>query len=632
MLEALERGNLFVVPLDDRRRWYRYHHLFADVLRARLQDEQPAHVPELHGRASAWYERNGEPSEAIHHALAAEDFPRAAGMVERAVPGLLRSRQEATLLGWLTALPDSVLRCRPVLSNAFAGALLSTGELEGVEARLRDAEQCLAGQSEEMIVVDDEQFRRLPGSMAVHRAGHALVLGNLAETVEHARRALDLAPENDNVGRGAAAALLGLAAWGSGELEPAHRSYAAARDSLQRAGHISDVLGCTIALADIRVEQGRLREAKRTYEQALQRATEQGVPRGTADMHVGMSELHRERNDLHAATQHLLTSQALGEHTGLPQNAYRWRVAMARVREARGDLDGALDLLNEAERLYVGDFFPNVRPVSALKARVWLAQGRLDEALDWARDRGLSAADDLSYLREYEHITLARVLLARRSVVEAVELLERLLRAADDGARTGSLIEILVLQALALQMRGDTPAAALVPLERALALAEPEGYVRIFVDEGSAIAGLLHAAAQRRIAPDYIRQLLAAFDKTEDRTPLNQELIEPLSERELDVLRLLGTDLDGPEIARQLTVSLSTMRTHTRSIYSKLGVNNRRAAARRADELDLLPPPTFRHRSKARFAYAIATSLDQREVARHIKSSHVTRPTHHIPP
>jgi LuxR family maltose regulon positive regulatory protein len=312
-------------------------------------------------------------------------------------------------------------------------------------------------------------------------------------------------------------------------------------------------------------------------------------------MHVGMSALHREQNDLHAASRHLLTSQELGEHRGLPQNAYRWRVAMARLQEARGDLAGALDLLNEAERLYVSDFFPNVRPVSALKARVWVAQGRLDQALGWARDRGLSAADDLSYLREYEHITLARVLLARGSIVEAVGLLERLVRAADDGARTGSLIEILVLHALALQMRGDTPAAALVPLERALALGEPEGYVRVFVDEGTAMAGLLHAAGPRRIAPDYIRRLLAAFDTAMDRTPVNQALIEPLSARELDVLRLLGTDLDGPEIARQLTVSLSTMRTHTRSIYSKLGVNNRRAAARRADELELLPPAQSSH-------------------------------------
>ena len=190
---------------------------------------------------------------------------------------------------------------------------------------------------------------------------------------------------------------------------------------------------------------------------------------------------------------------------------------MARIREAEGDLDGALDLLDEAERLYVSDFFPNVRPVAAWKTRVWVAQGRLGEALGWAREQGLSVDDDLSYLREFEHITLARVLLARyksdradRSILEAMGLLERLLQAAEEGERTGSVIEILVLQALAHQTQGDIP-AALVPLERALTLAEPEGYVRMFVDEGPPMAVLLEEAAKHGIAPNYVRQLLTAF-------------------------------------------------------------------------------------------------------------------------
>jgi LuxR family maltose regulon positive regulatory protein len=339
----------------------------------------------------------------------------------------------------------------------------------------------------------------------------------------------------------------------------------------------------------------------RTYEQALQRASEQGGPvlRGTADMYVGMSEIHRERDDLPAATQQLLRSQELGEHIGLPQNRYRWRVAMARIREAEGDLGGALDLLNEAERFYVSDFFPNVRPIPALRARVRVAQGELGEALGWAREQGLAVDDDLSYLREFEHITLARVLLARhaaeraeRPVDDATRLLERLLRAAEEGQRTGSVIEILVLQALARQARGDVP-AALASLQRALTLAEPEGYVRIFADEGPSMASLLNAfmkqgaAAKRGIAPSYVRRLLAAVNKTEDSTPVTQGLIEPLSERELEVLRLLGTDLGGPDIARELVVSLNTVRTHTKNIYAKLGVNNRRAAVRRAKELDL---------------------------------------------
>ena len=605
-LEALERGNLFVVPLDDRRRWYRYHHLFADMLRARLLDEQPDDVPGLHRRASAWYERNGEASEAIRHALAGEDFAKAAALVELTAPALFRNRQEATVLGWLRALPDELLRGRPVLSNAYAGALLSSGVLDGVEVRLRDAERWLDAAGERgrggaisagAVVVDEGALRRLPGSVAVHRAGHALASGNLATAVAHARRALELAPEDDHLGRGGAAGLLGLAAWTSGALEEAHRSWSAAVASLQRAGHVSDALGCTIAVADIRIAQGRLGEAMRTYERALGLAAAREGPalRGTADMHVGLSDLHRERGDLGAARQHLSISQELGERAGLAQNRYRWRVALARVRQAEGDPAGALGLLDEAERLYAGDFFPNVRPVAAWRARTWVGLGRLDEALAWARERGLSAADELSYLREFEHVTLARALLARSTtdradhpVRETVAFLERLLRAADAGGRTGSVIEILVLLALAHHALRDLP-DALAPLERALTLAEPEGYVCLFVDEGPPLAALLDAAGRRGIAPRYVRQLLADAGGAGPRALATQELVEPLSERELDVLRLLGSDLNGPDIARELVVSLNTVRTHTKSIYSKLGVNTRRAAVRRAEALGLLP-------------------------------------------
>jgi LuxR family maltose regulon positive regulatory protein len=276
---------------------------------------------------------------------------------------------------------------------------------------------------------------------------------------------------------------------------------------------------------------------------------------------------------------------------------------MARLREVAGDLPGALNLLDEAERLYVGAFSPNVRPVAALKTRVWLAQGRLGDALDWARTQGLSAHDDLSYPHEFEHITLARVLLARStsdradpSLEEALGLLQRLLQAAEHGERTGSLIEILMVQAIAHQMHGDIP-AALVPLQRALTLAEPEGYVRTFVDEGQSMARLLREAATRGILPDYTGTLLAACGAEQPRSadapplppsPASPSSFEPLSERELDVLRLFKTELSGPEIARELMIALSTVRTHTKSIYSKLDVTTRRAAVQRAAELQLI--------------------------------------------
>jgi LuxR family maltose regulon positive regulatory protein len=589
-LEAFDRANLFLVALDDRRQWYRYHHLFADVLRAHLAHEQPEVVAELHARASRWYEHNALLHEAIGHALAAGDFRHAADMVELEWPPLARARQEVTLRGWLDALPDEQLRCRPVLSNVYAGMLLSSGELEGIDQRLHDAEQWLTPDPPTgMVVVNHEEFRTLPASIALHRAGYALARGNLAESAKHARRALDLAAEDDHLNRGGATALMGLAAWASGDLETACRSYAEGMADVQRGGHLSGTVGRAVTLADIRIAQGHLREAMRLYRQALQLASAQGgsVVRGTADIYAGMSELQRERNELETATQSLITSQELGEKSGFAQNRYRLRVAMARIREARGDLEGALELLDEAQPLFMIDLSPNVRPIAAIRARVLVRQGRTEEAVAWAREQGLSIEDELSFLHEYEHITLARALLASGSVLQASGLLDRLLAAADEGGRGASMIEILVLQALASQLRGDTR-AALVPLERALALAEPEGYVRVFVDEGAPMAALLQVAVQRGIATDYVRRLLSAFGAPEERPSARQALVEPLSERELEVLQLLATELDGPEIADQLTVSLNTMRTHTRNIYAKLGVNSRRAAVRRARELELL--------------------------------------------
>ena len=602
-LAALERGNLFLVPLDDRRQWYRYHQLFADVLQAHLLDEQPDHVADLHRRASDWYQHHDEPSEAIRHALAGGHFVRAAELVELAIPAMRRSRREAAVRGWLTALPDDVVRVRPVLCVAFAGALLTVGEFDGVEARLRDAERWLnppgsAGEappaSAEVVIVDAEEFRRLPAMIGLYRAALALTRGDVLAVAEHARRALKLTREEDHLWRASAAGLLGLAYWTSGDLGAGHRAYTECVAGLRRAGHVADTFGCAIALADIRRTQGRLTEAMRTYEHTLQLApSSPGGPvlRGTADMYVGMSEIHREHDDLPAATQDLLRSQELGEHIGFPQNPHRWRIAMARVREAQGDLGGALELLDEAERVYVGDFFPNVRPIPALRARVWVAQGQLGEALGWTREQGLSVDDELTYLREFEHVTLARVLLARsttkRSLDDVTRLLQRLLHAAQEGERAGSVIEILILQALAHQAHGDLRAAQ-AALQRALTLAEPQGYVRIFVDEGPPLATLLRAAAKEATSASYARRLLAAVTGTADNASVSPGLIEPLSERELDVLRLLGTDLDGPDIARQLVVSLNTVRTHTKSIYAKLGVNSRRAAVRRGEDLELL--------------------------------------------
>ncbi len=597
MLESLERSNLFVISLDDSRQWYRYHHLFADVLRAHLRQERPEEIAGLHRRAAEWYNAAAEPVPAVRHALDAGDVDLAADLVERSVIGVLRQRQEATVRGWLDDIPDELVRRRPVLAVGFIGALMSRGDFETVEGRLDDLEVLLADPPADMVVLDERDLARVPGSIETYRAALALVAGDPAGTVVHADRAVSRAAPGDDLTIAAASALAGLASWGGGDLEAAHRGYSVAIKGLERAGNISDVLGCSITLGDLEITRGRLGAALRTYQDALQLAADHeadGPLRGMADMMVGLSQIALERNDLVATAAHLQRVAALGERLGLPQLPYRWRVARARLREAEGDLAGAVDLLEEAERVYVGDYSPNVCPVASRRARLLVAQGRLDEARDWARARQLAPDDELAYVREHEHLTLARILMHQQDASgeplrTAYGLLDRLRIAAEEGRRSGTLIEILAVQALAHHAqhgRRGLP-GALVPLEHALRLAEPEGYVRIFVSEGGPMASLLAALVQRDPSWHYPRRLLAAFDHATP-TPRDQGLVEPLSARELDVLRLLATDLDGPAISRQLYISLNTLRTHTKNVYAKLGVNRRRAAVTRAGELGLL--------------------------------------------
>ncbi|CAI6086786.1 LuxR C-terminal-related transcriptional regulator [Cohnella sp. JJ-181] len=607
-LEALERGNFFVVPLDDKRRWYRYHHLFAEMLAERLKADRPQEVAALHLRASAWHERSGSMADAIRHALAAEDHPRAADLIELAWPAMRRDRQGLAVLRWLRALPDASIRGRPVLSAAYAWALLAGGELGAVEGRLRDAERWLERTADlqerpaGMVVADEEEYRHLRATIAGYRSAHAQVQGDIPAAIGYARQVLELAHEDDHLRRGAASALLGLAAWTGGELKTAHRMFAAGMESVRLAGNISDAIGGTIALGEILIGQGRLGEAMRAYERGLQLAAEHGESAGrtAADLYAGLGELCRERGDLSAARQHLARSEELSRRAGRADNGHRWHVAMARLAMAEGDPEGALVQIREAERQYAGDFFPNVRPVSAWKARIEIAMGQLDAALQWMRDRGLTDNDDLAYLREFEHITVARALLAwhrrdraDRTIADARGLLDRLLHAAQTGKRTGSAVEILVLQALACDQQGDLP-AALDKLESALALAGPEGYVRLFADEGRPMADLLEEASKQGIAAFDAGRLLAAFgdnwsgapaNAVTPSDPANPAASMTLSDREREVLRLLRTDLGGPDIARELHISLNTLRTHTKNIFGKLEVNNRRAAVRRAEEL-----------------------------------------------
>jgi LuxR family maltose regulon positive regulatory protein len=582
-LEALDRANLFLVPLDDHREWYRYHHLFAEMLRARLLDELSDRVDELHLRASAWFEQRGHTTEAISHAIDASAFDRAADLIAAAMPGMQQQRQENTLVGWFEQLPAETVRSHPGLSLGFAGVLLSSGRTEGVEPLLRDAEAAAGGES--------EGTRALRSGIALYRAAQALTRGDLETASEQSAEAVELAEHGGDIDRGSSTGLRGLVLWARGDLAAAQESWTISLESLYRAGHRSDMLGGSIAMADIQLARGRPTEAHETYRRGLEVAATADPPlRGAADMHVGMCDLLRERGDLEGAHRQLAAAEALGEYAGLPQNRHRRRIAAARLVRAEGDPAAAIPLLDEAERLYTPDFFPEVRPIPALRARAQLAAGRTADALAWAQRSGVTIDDDLSYLREFDHVTLVRVLLAGgagKSLADAGRLLERLLHAAEEGGRGGSVLELLVLRSLALHRTGD-PDTSLDTLRRAVELAEPEGYLRTFADEGEPMARLLGALAKRGAESAYLRRLHAAASG--DRRPRStaQGLIEPLSDRELDVLRLLGSELAGPEISRELMVSLNTLRTHTKNVYAKLGVTSRREAVRRADELGLL--------------------------------------------
>jgi LuxR family maltose regulon positive regulatory protein len=605
MLAALERANLFIVPLDDRRQWYRYHHLFADVLRARMLAEQPDLVPLLHQRASQWYERHDLGEDAVRHALAARNVDRAAYLMESAVPTIRRNRQEAMLLGWLKALPDDAVRRSPVLSVFYGYMLMTSGDLAAVEPRLDDAERALAAVPDGSAPpwADTEELRTLPATIAVYRASLAQARGDVPRTSEHARHALDLAGPNDHLARGSAAGFLGLAAWARGEVSAALETFTQAVASLHAAGYLVDELSSTVVLADLWLVAGRPSTARRIYQRALQLAEAHGDPvaRATADLHVGISEIDREAGDLESARRHLERAAAVGERASMTESRYRWFVAMGRVTDAEGDPQEAITLLDTAEQLYRPAFFPDVRPIAAMKARVWISRGNLSQAAGWAHERGVSATDDAGYLREFDHLTLVRLIVAQYranpdpgALEAAARLLDRLHEAAETSGRAGSLLEIRLLQALAHDAQGRRP-QALESLARALTQApEAGGYVRLFLDEGAPMIGLLRDATHHAVTGDHARRLLShgaaaagAEAPGSGQRPAPSSA-ESLSDRELQVLGLLDSELSGPQIARELFVSHNTLRTHTKHIFTKLDVTSRRAAVRRARELGLI--------------------------------------------
>lgn len=592
-LESLERANLFIVALDNERHWYRYHHLFGDLLRQRQgQNIKPEEIAKYHIRASEWYERNNEEAEAFQHAITAKDFNRAAGLAEKYWQGMNQSFQSAVWLGWVNQLPVSLMRMRPVLCVQIGWAFMDLGDVESSESSLRDAELCLEGSSDAMIVVDEKEIQTLPARIAFARAYNAQTRRDFSATVKYAELAIQLAPEGDQFIRAGAAAILGGSYWASGDLDAACKSMSEWIDSSMKAGNFIFSIASESGKADILTAQGHLHEALRTYEQSLKLASTYGkeVNQIIAHHHLGMALLHHEMGNDESAAQYFQQSIELGQQSTLVDFPYRLRLAQARLKEAEGDLDAALEFLKEAKRLFISTPIPNTRPVEALKARIYLKQGQLSKAQDWVRDCGIHGNDELSYLREFEHTLLAQVLISEGKTLVASNLLSRLLQKAEQANRMGSVIEILVVQALAFQANGEL-SQALASLKRALTLAEPEGYFRFFVNAGKPLAELLTALGQARNderLANYIQKLLSAFGKTTPKPVKPQALIDPLSDRELEVLHLIADGLSNTEISEKLFLSLSTVKGHNLRIFNKLLAKNRTDAVARARELGLL--------------------------------------------
>jgi len=604
MLERLERENLFVVALDEERRWYRYHRLFADFLKARLERESLERIKELHRQAAGWYEWNGWTSEAVEHALAAGDVEWASQLVEYNALAFVLRGEGATMDRWLSALPTGVVRARPRLSLARAIWALISGRVDEVEPLLTDAERAADDQPHEPPVEEaDSRLANFPGTIAQLRAELARQRGDAESAMQFAQRALAHAGEGDRYLRFLSRWNIAVATLMQGRLGVAEQALAElVRDPWATGpNHFFAVRAC-YTLGQAQCGQGRLRAALETYRQGLELAVEAGrLPMPTAGMpHVGLAEILCEQNNLDGALEHATEGVVLCRQLGYAQQSVTSLSVLAWIRQARGDQAGALEAIGEAERLV-----PNPKllvdinfPAAVQRARLLLAQGKVDDAARWCAERGLGVEDELSYLREREHLVVARVLLAQRNPDQALRLLERLREEAEAADRTGSVIEILALQALALWAEGKKE-RAVSSLTRALTLAESDGYIRTFVDEGPAMGELLSATLQarqrRRLDPagrvsvSYLAQLIAALAQEDASAPVaNERLSEPLSERELEVLALVAAGKSNRQIASELFVALSTVKTHIRNIYDKLDARSRTQALARARELELL--------------------------------------------
>jgi LuxR family maltose regulon positive regulatory protein len=604
ILIQLEQANLFLVPLDDERRWYRYHHLFAQLLRTRLQQIHPQDIPILHHRASDWFEQHGLTVDAVNHALLAGDVARVGRLVTGNALAIMGHGELTALARWLETLPDNLMGSHPWLAISHAWVLAYAGQLSAVEARLGEVRAALEG------LQDPAEAEHITGHIAAIRAYLTGLRGNMAQAAGLCRQALQLLPEGDQMARSFATSLLGSVLRWAGDLETAAQISNQAIALRQAAGDHRIAADAFCDLAALQLVQGRLREAATTCQDALRSVVEPTLAGSHASVagfaHARMSAVLREWNELDAALRHAREGIALAEQWGWADGLVFGYGYLASALLASGDSDGALEAIQKGKRI-ASSLSPWLESqLAALQAQHWLARGNTGAAARWAAESGLSVDDPFGYENWELYFALARVLIAqgrRQSkhalVDRSLELLDRLLEMARGAGATGRVIEALVAQAMGLQAL-DRGRAALSALQQALTLAEPEGYMRVFIDQGEEMRGLLSQAATSGIAPNYVRELLAELEQettdegqTTEAIPASirraqSGLIEPLSERELQVLRLLTSNLSSPEMAEELFISPNTVRTHIKNIYQKLDVHSRSEAIERAHEVGLL--------------------------------------------
>ena len=598
-LERLETENLFVVALDNERIWYRYHHLFADFLRARLQKAHPDWLPGLHHRASGWLEEQGLDREAIGHAFAAGETDTAARLVEQVARSMSIGGEVNTLLGLIEALPEETVKARPRLSLNRAFAFMQTGRLDRAESAIQDFEN---GVGE---FASTSQVEALQGQATAVRAIVACYRGDSPLALALSHEALENIPEDALELRATLAMNIAMNPVGgystTEDLDSASRLLTQAINRSERAGDIRSALPSISYLAPLQVYLGRLHEAAETSRRGLKLARSEGggLSPIAAVAEVVLGQVNREWNRLEEADQSLRAGIELAENGGDLNTMVGGYLSLARVRDAQSDHDSAMELVEQAKDIAVrAKSRPNVRQVAASQARLQIKRGELAAARAWVKAEELPVGGALSYSRVNEYTTLARLLISEASsrhstdtLEEAAELLTWILELTQRAGLMGFEIEVLALQArvYARLGKGDSATSA---LERALELAEPEGYVRTFVDEGEAMGVLLRRAAAKGTAVEYVSMLLATLEAEGNgqlHAPYGVEpLVEPLTNRELEVLRLMAVGLKNREIAEELVVVVGTVKAHISSIYGKMDVSNRVQAISRGKELGIL--------------------------------------------